>query len=421
MNAPFPFTLLVCAALGLGQAGGTKAFPGPDSPAPGVKNAGPTPTNREAQRFAAAMSRAIENRDAAAFDKLLRMRDLLARIVSDIGLSALERDAFVKGAGSTTAGKAGFGARIVQATQDGGSYRFLRVHTIDGRPRVLFRMLGAGGEVNYHDYVLVRYPDGEVAAEDIFIFMTAETFTQMIRRMIIPALKLGQGIGGGAGFDPQHLDAIRAFRNITQATQAGEFTKAVAEYRKLPKKWQQDKTALVFYMQALGRMGRESDAEFLGAVELFRKHYPDDACVDFISIDYFFLMKQFDDAFKAIERVDKALGGDPYMNVLRGNCRMEAGRLDEARALMEKAIQAEPGTANAFWARITLSLREKKHGDTLAWLKNVVEQCNERVVDLTLVPEYAQFIRSPEHGMWLTWYSGRGKQKSPSTEHPTPP
>jgi len=263
MSAPFPFTVLVCAALWLGQAGGTKSSL--DSPAPGVKNAGPTPMDREAQRFAAAMSRAIENRDTAAFDKLLRMRDLLARIVSDIGLSALERDAFVKGASNTPAGKAGFGARIVQTTQDGGSYRFLRVHTIDGRPRVLFRMLGAGGEVNYHDYVLVRYPDGEVAAEDIFIFMTAETFTQMIRRMIIPALKLGQGIGGGAGFDPQHLDAIRAFRNITQATQTGEFTKAVAEYRKLPKKWQQDKTALVFYMQALGRMGPESDAEFLRA------------------------------------------------------------------------------------------------------------------------------------------------------------
>ena len=71
---------------------------------------------------------------------------------------------------------------------------------------------------------------------------------------------------------------------------------------------------------------------------------------------------------------------------------------------MKRTAGALPGSKAC-----TLSLREKKHADTLEWLKKVVDQCQEPVADLSTVPEYVDFIRSPQYRTWEAWYRSRGK------------
>jgi tetratricopeptide (TPR) repeat protein len=314
----------------------------------------------------------------------------------------------MKGAANVLARRS-FGQNILAATKDGGSYKLLRIHIVAGRPHVQFRLLSAAGELNYHEYDLTRFPDGKVAAQDVFIYMLGEPLSESVFQLVVPAMNSGKGTLGTPKFDPQQLGAMNTLTSMSQAIQAGDFAKAVAEYGKFPKKWQEEKRVLVLYMQATAGLGAGGEPNYLAAMERFRKLYPNDACVDFISIDYFFLKKQYDDARKAVDHLDKVVGGDPYLDVVRGNCWMEAGRFDEARAALENAANAEPELANACWARIALSLREKKHIDTLAWLKRVVEQCHEQVLDLATLPEYANFVRSPEHALWLTWYGNRAR------------
>jgi len=398
---------LLCAGLMLSQTAAGQVSKA-DGQAPAAKSAGPMPTDREARRFASAMTRAVQDRDAAAFDKLFRIEALVERIAGDLGLAGAEREGFMNGAAKVLARRS-FGQNILDATRDGGSYKLLRVHTVAGRPHVRFRLLGPAGELNYHEYELTRFADGKVAAADVFVYLLGEPLSETVFQIVVPALNSGKGTLGTPKFDLQQLGAMRTFSSMSQAIQAGDFAKAVTEYGKLPKKWQEEKRVLVLYMQATAGLGAGGEPNYLAAMERFRKLYPNDACVDFISIDYFFLKKQYDDARKAVDHLDKVVGGDPYLDVVRGNCWMEAGRFDAARTALENAVKAEPDLANACWARIALSLREKKHNDTLVWLKWVVEQCHEQVLDLTTLPDYAHFVRSPEHALWLTWYGSRAR------------
>jgi tetratricopeptide (TPR) repeat protein len=403
----------LCAALVLTQTGCQKGLPDPASPAPALENAdSPPPTGQEARHFAERMLRAVRARDAAAIDALLRLRDLSERLVSDLEVSPNERRSFLEGVAKALK-RVSYGQQILQAIGDDGSYKLLRIRTVDGRPRPLFRMIHSDGRINYHEYVLARHKDGEVATEDVFILMTGERISQTMRRLVIPFFASVRNKSLLQKIAPDELGNLKTFGAMADAIRAGDFKSAVAHYRTLPRKYQEQKPVLIGYVQATMNLGADGEGEYLAALETFRKLYPDDAAVDFISIDYFYLKKQYDQARKAIDRLDQAVGGDPYLNVVRGNASMEAGRFEEARQAMEKAIQAEPDATNAYWVRISLALREKKHADTLKWLQAIVEKCHVEVQDLAAVPEYADFVKSPQYGEWQKWYAGRGKKDTP--------
>lgn len=402
--------VLLCAAILLTPAGCKKELPDPASPAPPLANAGPPPTEEEAQQFADRMTRAVRARDAVAMDKLLRLSDLTERIISDLDLSDQFRQGIRKGM-TQSMRQASLGQQVLQSIQDDGSYQLLRIRTVDGRPRPLFRLIGSEGALNYHDYYLARYEDGEVATEDMFVFASGEPISQSMRRLLIPAVASLRGKGLFGKLDPQELDSMKTIRSMAKAIRARNYKSAIAAYRTLPRTFQERKPVLILYIQATMNLETDGDAEYLAALEVFRKLYPRDAALDFISIDYFFLKKRYDEACRAMDRINKAVGGDPYLDVLRGSALLEAGRFKEARQAIEKAIKDEPNLVQAYWFRIGLSLREKKYADTLAWLQRIVEKCHVDIQDLTGVPDYAGFVASPQYTMWQKWNAGRAKGK----------
>lgn len=408
MSAHARCLVLLWMAVVLGQVGCQRGVPNAASPAPAMKVTGAPITEAEAEEFADRMTQAVAARDAAAIDRLVRMGELGERLVSDLGMPAVQRKAFLEGM-SNSLQKAGIGQQILKSIEGGGSYKLLRIRTLDGRPRPLFRLIGSDGAFNYHEYTLARHKDGQVGAEDMYVYASAESISQTLRRLIIPTLASRPGMGGLNKIDPQEVSRLEAFGTMGKAARSGDFKSAVAAYRKLPKKSQEQKPILLMYMLATSHLGADGEADCLAAMQLFHDQYPNDAANDFISINFYFLQKRYAAARKSIEELDQTLGGDPFLDVMRGNAWMEEGRFDEARQAMEEAIQKESDLANAYWARITLSLRENKHDDTLLWLQTVVEKCSDEVESLSEVPEYAEFVKSPQHGEWKKWYAGRGK------------
>jgi hypothetical protein len=290
------------------------------------------------------------------------------------------------------------GKQILQAVEGDGSVKLLRIRTTDGRPCPLFRLIQADGSLNYHEHTLVRHPDGEVVTEDILVYATGEPISQTVRWLLIPALTANPGLNARGKIDPQELETLTTVGELGKAVRGGDPKSAVAAYRKLPKKTQEQKPVLIHFMQAAMSLDKAGEADYLASIETYRTLYPDDPAVDFVSIDYYFLKKDFAGARRSIDELDKAVGGDPYLDVMHGNAWMEAGQPEEARRAFERAIEREPDLATAYRARITLSLREKKPSDTLKWLRAVVENRDVTVGDLKDVPEYAEFVKSPQHG-----------------------
>jgi tetratricopeptide (TPR) repeat protein len=395
--------VLLCASFLL-MPGCAKKTPDPATPAPAVVGVGPPPTEEDARNFAESLTKAVLAGDSASIDQIVHLSDLEERLASDLSMSDSKRSEVLAG---TRKGfrEVGFGAQIIKATQDGGTYKLLRLHTVDGKPRALFRLIDAAGGLNYHDYSLARFPDGSVSMEDVYIFLTAEPLSRTIRTLMIPALTASKGVKA-------RDEAISSLAAMRRSMQQGRIADAVARYRQLPKAAQEMKPVLLCYIEATMRQALQpkgSEKDYIAAMEQFPKLYPDDACIDFISIDYFVLKNQYDKGLEAIDRVDASIGSDPYLNVIRCNVLIAANQFDKAKAAVDKALKEDPDLQQAYWARITVSLRERSFDETLEWLKKVVQNCNITVEDLTQTPAYSDFVKSPQHAEWKQWYQTNKK------------
>jgi tetratricopeptide (TPR) repeat protein len=262
--------------------------------------------------------------------------------------------------------------------------------------------------MNYHDLILVRHPDGHVGLEDAYVFLSGEMLTQTIRRQILPlAAELNRGVferaGGG---DRVFLKNWPVVEDMRKAFEAGNLPGVVTLYKRLPPELRESKPIMIMYLVA----AQTDDAEYVRGLDGFRRLFPGDPAIDFLSIDYFTVKKDYDRVLRCIASVQAATGGDPYLDVLRAEALVAAGRLKEARSAAEKAIRDEPDLADGYWSRITMALREKNHKDTLAWLKKLVEKTGTEVKDLADLDEYKDFVRSPEYAAWEKWYAARRKE-----------
>jgi tetratricopeptide (TPR) repeat protein len=398
--------LVLAAGLFAAGCGKKNASPETVTPAPAVVQFGPPPTDEEAREFATQLERAMKAKDSAAVTKLLRVEDLFVRSVSDLGLDQKSQQSFM--AGVRSAGIARFGDQFVAEVEKGAKYSFIRVRTINSRSRVLFRFLGDDG-LNYHEFLVARYPDGQIGAEDIHIMLTGEMFSQSIRRLLM-RLRAEQDRGLLArlkGTDQAFTKYAQQVQSMANAVKSGRPADALATYRQLPPELQRDKTIQLLSVLAGKDVG---DDEYITAVSAFRRDHPADPAVDLLSIDYHLLKKQYDEAIKSVDQLDKAIGGDPYLFAMRANIQSEAGRFDQARSSAERAVKELPTMEEAYWVRITVALKEKNHPDTLKWLKAIVENCGTEIDDLTEIDDYSTFVESAQHAEWLKWYAAREKK-----------
>jgi hypothetical protein len=391
-NAVLSAWLTLGAGLALCVAGcGRKPTTEPDAtPAP--------PTEEEAQAFGKQLEAAVTSGDREGAYRLFRMDDLLERSLSGLKVSESRRAKALASArkGESTA----VVNEVLAEVRRGGNYRFLRVRTVGGRPHVLMRFISTENVGSYQEFLLARFPDGQVASEDFHVLHTGERVSQTLRRAFLEQTAAEEGGRSGKSEGKEKL-----FNDLLNQ---GLNKEGLAVFRLLPPEAQRDKVTLI---RAATAASQVDEPEYLRLLGVFRKHYPDDPAIDFLSIDYFVVNKQFDQALACIDRVDNALGGDPFLQVRRAVVFFEAGRRTEARAAIKKAIEQEPTLQAAYWQRVTFALKEKNHADTLTWLKRVVERCGVALDRESMRgnADYADFVGSPEFvELWL-WYGERKK------------
>jgi hypothetical protein len=365
------------------------------------------PTEAEVKQFALDVEKSVRINDAAKTEGLLRTRDLVKKCVSDFGLTEKQMQEFMRGADAALK-QTNLSAQIGAQVAKGGSFKLLRVHTVDGRVRALFRLLLGDGGVNYHDYLVSRCDDGSIAMEDAYIFGAGEMFSQTMRRILVPLLSQLNAPNGPTAAD---LESAKALTEIAKAFQAQKFVVVSSKYKELPKNLQENKSIMLLYIQALAG-DEKAEGEYVKALERFRKLFPNDACIDFLSIDYYVLKKDFPAALKSVENIEKKTGGDPYLIAMRAMLATEKGDHAQAKKLFVESLKAEPDLEFTHWGRISLALKEKNHADTLEGLKQIVQACNAEIQDLTESAEYADFVKSKEHREWLKWYASK-KKKGP--------
>ncbi|REJ86019.1 MAG: hypothetical protein DWQ34_27925 [Planctomycetota bacterium] len=310
----------------------------------------------------------------------------------------LARRGFKQGFVSRMRDSGGLTAQIVAALDAGGTYRLLRMHEVDGRPRALFRLLlPQGGGVNYHDLEFHRGPGGAVRISDLHIALSGERFSETLRRAFLPVAAEALGGQNITEANRQHVEHLDALTNMAEAARARDYAQALSIYAELPESLQQDTNVLLVRLQASQNASDEAYAE---AIADFSRFHPDDLCVELLSIDGYLLRDQHEESLAAVDRLEKSIGGDPFLHVLRAGILYDAGRLDEAEQSARQAIKEEPGLENAYWQVISVSLDQADYKTTVEMLTLLEDRLGVEFVDLTEVPEYSEFVKSREFRDW---------------------
>ena len=113
------------------------------------------------------------------------------------------------------------------------------------------------------------------------------------------------------------------------------------------------------------------------------------------------LVPIFPKALEMLDRLDKAVDGDPALNLLRAGILIEAGRSRELVPLLQKTIKAMPNDAMAHQVLIGACLEQKKYDLIPASLEQL-EKLGEEIVnpEETDDPQWKDFAKSREYRKW---------------------
>lgn len=371
---------------------GSAQTPAPAAPAL------PPAREKACLEFAGKIEATINAGDPSLMDGAMDKEELLTRTIRGMDLSDQAKAGIRTGWAGLNMGSAVVGQNI----KNGGSYKFLRLRLVDGEPRALFRLINSSeGGVNYHDMVLVAPDKGEVRFADLFIYLAGERISDTLRRSLLP-LAVHEQRGLLAKLTGQESDYIKSLPAITrmqQQNREGKPEQALKTVKALPASVQRDKNILI---QRIGFANAAEDGkEFTAAVEDFQKAFPGDPALDLLLLQSLQLNKKYDEYMKAADNLDRKLGGDPYIHVLKAGVLSEQQKLDAARESAKTAIAAEPSMKAAYWTLLSILLAQKDYAETARNLTVVEDDLGVQLADdLGQVEIFAEFAKSEEGRKW---------------------
>ncbi len=410
-RSAFRFLLLLVGLVGLCLGGCGRKQPAKPSTQPTVPKAAANwqmPTDEECEQFAASLEQIVLSGDLAAFNSAMDWDAILESATGGIEGVETARRGFIVGAKTALRRPGSAGYELIKQVTQGASYRCIRIHVEGNEKRALFRLLGPEGGLNYHDLILARQPDGNVRAVDMYVFAIAERASQTLRRAFLAlAAEASKGILGKlTGTESDYVRHAADLRRMADAFQGGRRQQVLDIYSRLPSSLKRDKSVLILRVGAAAELGEQ---EYTAAMDTLRRYHPRDPCLDLMLIDRYFLQKRYDEALRCVERLDAAVGGDPYLNALRANVSAAQEEYDAAREFAHKAIDADPTLLEAYWALVSVSLATKDFDETSRLLRLIDEKFAVEFADLNEVPEYADYVKSPQYQEWL-------KSRSPDGE-----
>jgi tetratricopeptide (TPR) repeat protein len=390
----------------------------------GVKSAADfqpyVPTDDEIKAFAVAVERMAIQGDPAGLMSLIDWGAILDTATADVNVSEPFRDKFRAEAKASLNSGMSMAKRIVGSTKKGGNFRLLRTRVSDGRKTVLFRhAIAESFGVSYYEFAPARRPNGDVRATDVYVFAGGAWLSQTFRRLYLQTVAYEQRgvIARLVGSDRDLVESMPKLIEMDTLYKAGKSREALAVYDRLPPSVQKDK---LFLIQRVKFAQVLDEATYLESLERFRALHPRDPAADIFAADAFCLSKQYDKAIAAIDRLDTLVGGDPYLNVFRAGCHLDAGRPEKAREAARAAIEKMPNMLPGYVALVQADLVLKDYPELLTTLKRMDERSFFEFQDLTTVPDYAGFVKSPQFDEWQQYLRNKKPRQDQKDKHRSP-
>src|SRR5581483_800854 len=328
--------------------------------------------------------------DHSVYEKAMDLRALLRRATGEQQIDDAFWQNFKQGYETSHA-----------AADTGVELKFLRTHTVDGERRILMRRVMRQGGFGYLEFIPARGTSGRIRIVDEFSYTTGEKQSEILKRIMVPILaeKDKPLLLRMFGEKSELLDHMDDFHELSTLTQSGKYREGFAVYDRLPASLQHEKFILALYLKC----AEQSDNQrYLAAIDLWQKTYPKDPSIDLLTIDAFVLRKQFPEALADIDRLDKSVGGDPYLDYYRGLLHLLMKDYDKAKADGYRAIDREPTLTRAYDLILDLDVTfERNYSSAVEMLTRLQTAKAISHDKLAQIVEskagYRRFVASPEY------------------------
>ncbi|QNN22477.1 hypothetical protein HED60_09390 [Planctomycetales bacterium ZRK34] len=350
----------------------------------------PELTREQVVAFAKDLALSLNSREAAMFNEAWSNRALFERAVQGIQMPSSVRRGFRLGLDSSGSE---LSRQIVLHVAKGGIYRLLHVRKIDGHYRALYRMSSLEG-LNYHDIVLAPGSDGRVRIIDVEVATTGELVSQSMRHRLLQLVgstnpRVFKRLSDSENVYLAHLDDMSRMQQAAKNDQYGE---ALRIYQSLPESLRYDRNVMTLGILFASRISRNE--QYLQMISEYIERYPESLNADLIGLDAYYLNKKWGPVLQAINRLDKKLGGDPYLDIFRGNVARELGMNKEAAKLLRRVIADDPRQPDAYYPLIEIMLEQKDWVQVTKLLLALRREAGRDLGDLTRIDTFAGYTKT---------------------------
>jgi tetratricopeptide (TPR) repeat protein len=360
---------------------------------------GQPPSDEECQQFGLDLQQAIAAHNVAQADRQINYDAIFEHSMADIEISEKSR-AEVKTAVMNSLGQNNsLAAKVCSVLPSGVTYRFLRVRSKDGQKCALFRLMGEREGLNYHEFVLVKQPDGQVRAVDVYLATSGEFLSETYHKGFVCAAAaespaaLARLSPGEAEF-ARHSSEVREMGGLIQQN---KFEQALDLYARLPEALRAIKSMQLMRIKAASSL---NDRRYDEAIGDFCKVYPSDPCLDLMLVDSYRIHNQTAMALKVIDRIDQSFGPDSYLSVLRARFYMKDGRYDEALKAARKATQEEPDLDQGYWIQVEVLLAQRNCDEATRVLRVLKDERKKSIARARELAGYSELVKSPAFIAW---------------------
>ncbi len=289
-----------------------------------------------------------------------------------------------------------FGNIITTQIENGASYQYLKQIKEDNDYYLLFRLFGDG--LNYHKH-LVKEIDGELKIIDSYIYLSGEFFSDTFKNLYTGLLASQGLLSGKNNSNKESFKDLFKIKEIKTLLAQGKNDKAEKVYSKISEESKKQKIYKIIGLQLYSNL---SEDKYNEAILDYEQAFPDDISLYLISIDGYIINENYDKALASINKLDELIGGDAFLNYLRGNIFYLKTDLESAEKNFLKMTKDYPEYMDSFDSLLSLYIEKNDNESAINMLDKMVNDfyIPKPLLFESLKENYKEFSKNEEVVKW---------------------
>jgi len=295
--------------------------------------------------------------------------------------------------------RGGMLSEIISGVSLGVRFDLLRITVRDASPCARFRLASLQGGVNYIDLKMRLDKAGKVRGVDMYNHQNGEWVSSGLRRTFLQYVrdqrrsaweKMIQG-------KEDWVQVSLGEEKMIELLRAGSPEKALEEYAALPEAVRKQKECMAIRIRIAMQI---DDKKVEEAVREYLALYPDDPSATLVSLAGHTAAGRYAEALTSVDALDRAVGGDPYLDVVRADLLVKANEPGRARQVVLAAVEKNPDWQDAYLLLLLLELDAKRFKEVAGLLTTLHERFGWDPGSIEEAPDFAEFVKSPEYRAW---------------------